>query len=408
MTQLALLGGAPCVPPELRRFKHPRLLSTWDYNRLQQINVVRYDGGGVVDELEQSFAAWHGRRHALSSNSGTSALFSMYYAVGLTEGNDVIVPGYTFFATASPLARLGCRLVLADCLENGNIDPDSVRKRLTARTRAIVVTHMWGVPCEMTELCDIANKHGLPLLEDASHAHGARYAGQLVGTFGLAAAWSLGAKKLITGGQGGILGTDDADVHQRAVLVSHYNDRGARDVTLPHLRDYAVTGTGLNLRIHPFAAALVVDQLKEFEVIRAERAETRETLARALEGVPGLCRPRVPSGTSLADYAFMLLHDPVQMGISRDRFLQAVNAEGAEEVDAPGTTRPLTDFALFRELAGSDALPVAEKYQRTAVKLPTWYGPDRQAYAEAYAAAIMKVVRGSRALAAAPTREASP
>jgi dTDP-4-amino-4,6-dideoxygalactose transaminase len=410
MSNLALLGGTPAVPPELRRARHPAALDDFEFRDLRPIAVLDYNGGGVIDDLEARFAQWHGRRHALATNSGTSALFSMFYAAGLREGDEVIVPVYTFFATATPLFRLGCRPVLVDCLDNGNIDPDEVGRRIGPRTKAVVVTHLWGIPCDMDPLVDVTRRAGIPLLEDASHAHGATYGGRLTGTFGLAAAWSLGARKLLTGGQGGVVATDDTGLHQRAILVGHYNRRGQRDVTLPELVPYAVTGTGMNLRMHPYSAALVAHQMDSFAQQLSDRRETGELVLRRLAELPGLHGYRVPAGAEPSYYALPIRYDASALGISRDLFLRALAAEGAVEVDAPGSTRPLIDFALFAEshAAAGDARAFerAAAYHRDVLKFPTWYGPRRIEIATAYVDAVRKVVAHAAELRAAPSRGA--
>jgi perosamine synthetase len=397
MSDLAILGGRPEIPEDLRTARHPLALDTFDFPRLSKIAVLDYNGGGVIDDLETRFAKWHGRRHGLATNSGTSALYSMFYAVGVREGDEVIVPAYTFFATATPLFRLGCRPVLADCLDNGNVDPESVARCIGPRTRAIVVTHLWGVPCDMDALIDVATRAGVPLLEDASHAHGATYGGKLTGSFGLAAAWSLGARKLLTGGQGGMMTTDVTSVHQRAILVGHYNRRGQRDVTLPELAPYATTGTGMNLRMHPYSAALVSEQMDAFPRQLAERRESADHLLRGLCELPGLHAYRVPAGAEPSHYALPIRYDEGALGLPRDTFLRALAAEGGVDADAPGSTRPLIDFALFKESqakAGDGAtFERAAAYHREVIKFPTWYGERRMEAADAYLRAVRKVVR---------------
>lgn len=398
LRRLAMFGGTPSVPESLRSWEHPMVAFPSDAAGYPGLNIVRYDGGGVIDKVEQAFRAWHGRRFALTFNSGTSALYSMYYGAGLGEGDEVIVPRYTFFATATPLLRLGCRPVLADALDDGNIDPWDVERKITSRTRAVVCTHMWGVPCDMRRLVDVCSRYELDLFEDCSHAHGALYEGKLVGTFGRASAFSLGAKKLISGGQGGILMTDDVELHQRAVLVGHYNDRGTRDITLAHLRPFAVTGTGMNLRMHPMAAVLVLSQLACFKEWSAEREETRQYLTKSLADVAGVKVPTVSVSVVPANYALALTYEPAALGVSREVFLAALRSEGADDVDVPGTTRPLEHYQTFRDETAGGVTTAAAAYHERVLKLPVWSGTRRLEYAAAYTDAFKKVASNAKVL----------
>lgn len=113
--------------------------------------------------------------------------------------------------------------------------PQDLERKITKNTKAVVITHIWGIPCQMKEIINIVNRNNLILFEDCSHAHGAEYNGKYVGNFSIASAWSLGAQKFITGGQGGFLGTNNKEIYQRALLIGHFNRRAEREVNLPHL-----------------------------------------------------------------------------------------------------------------------------------------------------------------------------
>jgi dTDP-4-amino-4,6-dideoxygalactose transaminase len=140
-----------------------------------------------------------------------------------------------------------------------------IEKKITDKTKAIVVTHMWGIPCDMDAITVIAKKHNLRLLEDCSHAHGAKFNEQKVGTFGDAAVWSLQGQKTVTGGEGGILLTDDGEIHTRALLLGQYNKRCKQEIPRDHpLYQYALTGFGLKLRAHPLAIAMADQQFDHF------------------------------------------------------------------------------------------------------------------------------------------------
>jgi hypothetical protein len=174
-TTLALLGGPTTVTQDGPHFRWPPVTATTTAAVTRQLHdsISLYDRSGVIAELEGALESYHGRAHAVLASSGTAALHAMYAAT-LRPGDEVIVPAYTFFATVTPLLHLGVRPVLADCDANGNLDPAYVQSRITSRTRAIVVTHLWGIPADMAALGDLAQAGGLHLFEDASHAHGAQ------------------------------------------------------------------------------------------------------------------------------------------------------------------------------------------------------------------------------------------
>jgi dTDP-4-amino-4,6-dideoxygalactose transaminase len=155
----------------------------------------------IATELEENLKSYMGMKYGVAVNSGTSAILSMLDGIGIQKGDEVIVPTYTFFATASPLMILGAIPIFADCLLDGNIDPEDIKRKITSKTKAVVITHQWGIPCEMDAILEICKEHKLKLLEDCSRAHGAKYKGKKVGTFGLASAFSLQANKILSGGE---------------------------------------------------------------------------------------------------------------------------------------------------------------------------------------------------------------
>jgi perosamine synthetase len=135
--------------------------------------VSIYDRSGVIAELEDALKEYFGARHAVLTSSGTAAVHSAYTATNVKPGDEVIVPAYTFLATATPLLHLGAIPVLADSDETGNVSVAEVEARITDKTTAIMVTHLWGIPADVDALLGLANRYGLALLEDAFHAHGA-------------------------------------------------------------------------------------------------------------------------------------------------------------------------------------------------------------------------------------------
>jgi len=403
--QLAILGGQNSVPKEFQQYKHPRLdvMKTPIVEQLSS-TMISYEGGGIFYKVESAFQKAFNTPNALSFNSGTNALFALYYGSGLKEGDDVLVPGYTFFATATPLFLLGCNPILVDCNKNGNIALEDVEKKITSRTKAIVATHVWGVPCEMDALERIARKNNLLLLEDASHAHGATFDGKDVGTIGDGAAWSLGAKKLITGGQGGMLSTPHRDIYERAILLGHFHRLTPEEVRNASLAPFVDTGTGLNCRMHPYSAATIIEQIKSYSIQLEQRREVAEMLKDEISKISGLEVPSVSSRCNPSWYAFPILyHASHFQGLKKELFIKAVQEEGAIHVSTPNYTCSLTNFYPFkigftgRSVKSYDTnVPIetlknCEAYEEKLFKMPVFYGNDRFKCAKFYLKAIKKV-----------------
>lgn len=405
-TTLALLGGTPIMTTKEGHYTWPRITPELEASVLKQLHesLSIYDRSGVFARFEQAFADYHGRHYALVENSGTSAIYGMYEGLALQAGDEVIVPAYTFFATASPLLHTGAIPVFCDCNQDGNINPDEVAAHITPRTRAVVVTHMWGLPCDMDAIVQICEQHGLILLEDCSHAHGALYKGKKAGTFGRAAAWSLQGQKIITGGEGGIMLTDDATLYHRALLQGHYNNRCRQEIPRDsELFEFALTGYGLKLRAHPLAIAIALQQFGHLDEWRQQKQDYAQQFIEALAPYPFLKMPRF-SEKQPSWYAFIMQYDEDRANdIPLDVFHRALLAEGLTEVDRPGSTGPIYNLPLFTRphialprlyktpFTQKEAFPCAESFYHRALKLPMWAFPDDQFIVNQYIQGIQKV-----------------
>lgn len=193
-----------------------------------------YDRSDIYQVFEDRWRKMHNLKHALVCSSGTIAILHMFDALGLCPGHEILCPVYTFFATASPLLQYGAVPVFCDSLEDGNLDPAEILSRATSKTKAIIVTHMWGLPCKMKQIVENAHKVGIKVLEDCSHAHGAIVDGKIVGSWGDMAAWSMQAKKNVMGGQAGVMATNSTDYYSRAILHGHFNKRAKQEVPAEH------------------------------------------------------------------------------------------------------------------------------------------------------------------------------
>ncbi|MFI1800574.1 DegT/DnrJ/EryC1/StrS family aminotransferase [Streptomyces sp. NPDC020379] len=404
---LALLGGAPAVPVPGPHFVWPPITEADRQAVARQLEtaVSIPDRSGVIADLEDALASYLGVRHVVTTCTGTAALHSMYAAAGIGPGDEVIVPALTFHATATPLFHLGAHPVLADVDDRGQLDLEDAARRLTSRTKAVVAVHLWGQPEDMDALVSFAHEHGLMLLEDGSHAHGATWNRQMVGTFGTASAFSLNGPKPLSAGEGGFVATDDTELYYRVLLHGQYNKRCRREIPAAHpLARYAVTGMGLKLRIHPLAAALTRTQLTRLEDRLAGRREVAARMSAVLDGVPGIRVPEVSAAARPSWYALPLRYESAELGgLPLVRFLDALRAERAVEADQPGSTCPLHTHPLFqvpgdllpgyadRQSLPVGSFPAADHIHATTLKLPVWHHEDDVHLADAYTTAIAKV-----------------
>lgn len=410
MDKLALLGGTPVIPKGEGSFSWPRITPSLEKRVVEQLHesISIYDKSGVFEKFESAFARYHNKNFALLTNSGTTALHSLYVGAGLQPGDEVLCPAYTFFATVTPLLFTGAVPVLCDVDENGNIDPDEIRTRITPRTKGVMVTHMWGVPAQMRAIIEICKEHNLLLFEDCSHAHGARYDGRLVGSESDLAAWSLQGSKTVTGGEGGILTTSNNEFFYRALMLGHYNKRSKQEIPASHpLREFVVTGMGLKYRAHPLAVAIADELFLNLDTLLEQRRVYAAKIITALSGVPGLIPPNL-AGVEPSFYALTFQYDQEALGgLPLERFLQALHAEGLSEMDHPGSTMPLNVLPLFQKPERlfpnyattpfsytPEDFPQAAQYFKRALKMPVWGYPDEEPMVDAYIRGILKVLNG--------------
>jgi perosamine synthetase len=311
----------------------------------------------AVDRVEQRFTELHrpGGR-GLFCGSGSAALLAGYFGLALDPGAEVLVPTNTFRATATPLLLLNLRPVMCDSDERtGTIDLDDAARRITPRTQAIAVTHLWGHPVDLVRLRRFADRHGLAVVEDCSHAHGAHWRGVPVGSVGDVAAFSLGTKKMVSGGGAGILLTSDQSILERAALLGHPKPVVTGIVESKELAPYAGAGFGANLRGNPIAAELVHDHLDRLpETLRIKNRNTELLFAELAKHLPALVPPdRAPEFDHGAWYAVRARWTDPEVPASS--VIAALHAEGVP-VERQG--RPLHHHRVFADPAPLKPLPL--------------------------------------------------
>jgi dTDP-4-amino-4,6-dideoxygalactose transaminase len=323
----ALLGGQPLITADHTVAERwPRL----DADDEQAVLAVLRDGDlsthPVTRRLEEAYRSRWGRRHALAHANGTAALLAAFHAIGLRPGDEVIVPSATWWASAVPMLWLGAVPVFAESESaQAGLDPEDVERRCTARTRALVVVHLWGVPSRMGELRAIAARRGLRIIEDASHAHGAAWRGEPCGSLGDVSVFSLQSHKLAPAGEGGMLLTDDEACFARAAQLGDV----WRCLELPPPEHrFAATTFGMKTRIAPLSAAVGLSQLGKLDHANAVRAANCAPLEDALEAI-GLEPFRPEPGCTRVWFELLLRVRAECCGLDAAAFCAAMAAEGA-------------------------------------------------------------------------------
>ncbi|HEV8635999.1 MAG TPA: DegT/DnrJ/EryC1/StrS family aminotransferase [Chloroflexota bacterium] len=343
--RLALVGGEKAVqlpfpewPRKTQEDADALLAAFWGTGR------EAIEPGGVIGALERAFAAYQGRRYAMATNGGTAALALAVLASGAGPGDEVIVSPYTWGATVGCILHAGAIPVFADIAPDTlNLDPAAVASKITPRTRAVVVVHIYGQPADMDPILEVAHGRGLAVIEDCAQAHGATYRGRKVGSIGDIGCFSFQASKHVPVGEGGILVTDDeAFYHQALMYGTHPQRQGPETAGKPYAK--YVDSVGYNYRIHPYAAALGNARLPSLDGDNERRRERVGRLIEALRGVPGIepVFPRVEAGQTYHMIPFRYRGDQLG-GLPREKYREMVQAEGvrlASYVSVPIHLRP--------------------------------------------------------------------
>jgi dTDP-4-amino-4,6-dideoxygalactose transaminase len=286
---------------------------------------------GIQGEFEARFARLHARRYALATNGGTAALMLSVHGAGVEPGDEVIVSPFTWGASVSCVMQCAAIPIFADVSERTfGLDPAAVRARITPRTRAIVVVHLFGCPADLDGILAVASEHGLAVIEDCAQATGALYRGRRVGSLGDFGAWSLQASKTLTGGEGGILATDDRRMYERAMSLGTHPARLVAELTLPEFRA-KIDSLAFNFRMHTAAAAIANAQLANLDAWTAARGRSARHLYERLRALPFLRipdEPRADEGSRHAYYHVPFLYRPGVLPLDRDGFVRALEAEG--------------------------------------------------------------------------------
>ena len=341
MSTLALLGG------EKTKRKPFPVWPQYDENEQRALSEVlesrvwwRTPGTKTL-EFEQAFARFHGARHGIAVTNGTAALEITMAGLGIGPGDEVILPDFTFVATASAVLFANALPVLVDVdPDTYCINPDLTEAAITPRTKAIVAVHMGGHPADLDRLQQIARSRGLALIEDSAHAHATEWRGKRIGSFGVAGTFSFQSSKLMTAGEGGIVISNDDKFERQARSV---HDCGR----MPGEWFYSHFIYGSNYRLSEWQGAVLNVQLRRLDEQTKRRHHNSRLLDRLLRDIPGITPQKLdPRCTRNGQYAYIFHIDRKEFaGISTERFIEAMNAEG---VPNQASYPPLHELHVFR------------------------------------------------------------
>ena len=325
--KLAIDGGKPVrrepLPPP-----YPGALVMGEEEKRALLEVIehkspfRYYGPdllGKVSEFENSLEKYFGIKHALGTSSATAALKVALIALGVSPGDEVIIPAYTFIACVSAVVSARAVPVFAEVDDTLNIDPNKLEAKISPRTKAVMLVHLQGVSCDMDTILPIAERNNVAVLEDCAQSIGASYKGRKVGTLGTMGVFSLQMNKLITAGEGGCLITNGKDLYMRAV---RYHDHGS-------LREFE-GGTpfiGENLRMSELAGVLGVVQLAKLDGIIANMKNAKQEILKGISDIEGITFRRIPDGAEDIGVSVIFY---TQTGQSAKDFVNALNAENID------------------------------------------------------------------------------
>jgi perosamine synthetase len=312
--------------------------------------------GKFIPQFEEAFRSYAGSRYAATVCNGTVAIHLALLALGVGPGAEVIVPTLTYIASVNAIAYTGATPVFCDSLKSTwQMDPDDVKRKITPRTRAILAVHLYGQPCDMDRLMEIAHAHDLFVVEDCAEAFGTLYKGQHVGTFGDIGTFSFFGNKTITTGEGGMVITDDDTLHDR---MTHFKGQG-----LAKYREYWHDIIGYNYRMTNICAAIGLAQLEQAEEFIAQKRRVAEWYRCGLSGVPVTMQNEVGDVRHSFWMVSILVEDPSDRDPLRD-------ALGQHQIETRPVFSPVHSMPMYS--SSFQRHPVAESLGWRGINLPSY------------------------------------
>jgi len=355
MPKLALLGGSPVskktFPPynSIGREETVAVLKVMESKALSDF-VGRagqyFLGGRRVKELEKRFCDYFGVKYAVSFNSASTALQAAVGALGIGPGDEVITTPFTMSATASAILYNNALPVFADISESDFcINPEKIEKLINKKTKAVIVTNLFGGPADYKGILKICKKHNLKLIEDNAQSPGASYKGKFAGTIGDIGVFSFNFHKVIQSGEGGILATNNRKYAFRAQLVRNHGEAIVDDLSRQGKIYEPILGN--NFRLTELQAAIAIKQLNKLKKLNRQRIILAEYLSKKLEQFSWLSAPRNSRGNAHVYYVYPFKFLPESIGIKRETFVRAMQAEGFAL--SQGYQKPIYLFPAYQK-----------------------------------------------------------
>ena len=319
--------------------------------------------GKFVNQFEEKFAEYIGVKHAIAVSSGTAALHLALAALDIQPGDEVIMPTFTMIACANAAKYLGAKPVLVDSeISTWNIDPNKIEEKITKKTKAIMVVHIYGHPADMDPIIKIAKKYNLYVVEDAAEAHGAEYKGKKVGGIGDVGCFSFYANKIITTGEGGMVTTNDDEIAEK---VRKLRDQGYN----PSLRKWLVHDiVGYNYRLTNLQAAIGLAQLERIEEFINRHRENAYYYNSLLKDIHGITLPPEMPWAKNVYWMYTCLINEEITGVTRDEVIQMLETYG---IDSRATFLPIHMQPPYKNYYSQEKYPIAEMLGKRGINLPS-------------------------------------
>ena len=353
--KLAIHGGPSIVPdglkntwPEITQADKDAVLGVLESNILT---------GGVhgpeAADLETEWARYNDSKFALAFNSGTAALHTALFAAGVEPGDEVITSAFSFSGSYNPVLQQHAIPIFVDIdPRTFNLDVNQIENKITSRTKVIMPVHIHGLPADMDEVCSLAEKHNLVVIEDACQAHCATYKGKNAGTIGDMGCFSLNATKNLSGGEGGLMLTDNDAYVSRAKMFRTFGEKEGNEQD--KFRSYESHTMGYNYRLQELPAAFTRSQLRRLSNYNKIAVRNGNYLSEELGKIRGLIPPYVPSDRTTLYHKYRLCFDPEALGLTipvtifRNRLVDALEAEGV--ATCLWQTKPMPAYRIFQSL----------------------------------------------------------
>ncbi len=400
----AILGGTPTVTLDQKEANRWPLLTEEDEQAV--LDILR-DGRlsihPVTRELEKDYAQFSGMKYTLAHNNGTAALLAAFFALDLKPGDEILVPSATFWASVLPMLWVGAVPIFCESEPDRlGLDPEDLERKITGRTRAIVVVHLWGLPSKMTEIYEVAKKYNLKIIEDASHTHGAMWRDRPCGSLGDISVFSLQGDKLAPAGEGGIFLCRDFAYYERATMLGDIT----RIIELEtQARRFAATSFGIKTRIAPMSAALARIQLKRLTEHNRKRNDSLIYLSEKLEPL-GFHTFLPPSHIKRVYFEYIIRFNPDQIPLPISVLLRSLQAEGCQAFLPRYPLvhqQPFFTEGHFKSILrlpedvpvphyAPDALQATLQGNRNLIKLPSFPNAEKELL-DQYVCAFERVIR---------------